>query len=741
MPLPPPASTISDTPKALATPVPQIHPVLPLRAWSLAADGRAVLVLDAKQRLFRLAPQSLAVEQVSGPLFPVAAGGPTHLVDAGAYVIVGNESLTRTLVLDRQDFREVAQWDRAGPLAADPGQHVFMASERGLWAYDVEDPARPPVVVTEAAPLGLGSVPVALAADPAGRQLYVTYHNVDASPPHQREAYHVYNLDAPAQTRMFERQLGELARPAFAVKAGRTVSVLNAKNGFLGSRLLIYEGLNSQAQTSPAPLDGVAVTDTGAKRIYLLRERGLWVLDGTNLALLGVLPFAGEPPRDLALSTDGTTLYLFGDGWLSAKPTSELETLGIRPLPGPFPPAWTYPELADFFRARLFRSPTWESDGTAFVLVGGYGEMYRTTDRGVTWQLLPALSYPEFRSVAQLSLSPDYSNDHTLTAHPAMMRSTDGGDSWQPFAPRIAFVSERDGNREIYTADQDGGNVCRLTTDPGTDENPAWSPAWTRLAFQSNRDGAWRIYTTRADCGQASPAGSSVPLGVPTPQATGDDLLPAWSPDGRLIAFVSTRDSNPELYVSPYRPGKANARPLAGQALRLTYDPAGDWRPAWEPDNLGLVFTSGRSGRNGIYRLSWPGWEIPAGYVPPLEPLVVGPEDNRDPAVDRDGMLAFLSDRDGIPRVYALDTYPDAQPHPVSQDRQAEGHPAWVDDADLTVLVTLVREGITGVYRASYAGGHEPVAVSEAFNEQPAWGPPLWRPDAKTSSEVLTKLR
>jgi len=79
-------------------------------------------------------------------------------------------------------------------------------------------------------------------------------------------------------------------------------------------------------------------------------------------------------------------------------------------------------------------------------------------------------------------------------------RSTDSGKTWTPRTPRLAFVSERTGNREIYTANEQGNNLQRVTGNPAADENPAWSPAWTRLAFQSNRSGNWDIFSLKAEC-------------------------------------------------------------------------------------------------------------------------------------------------------------------------------------------------------------------------------------------------
>ncbi len=54
---------------------------------------------------------------------------------------------------------------------------------------------------------------------------------------------------------------------------------------------------------------------------------------------------------------------------------------------------------------------------------------------------------------------------------------------------KIAFFSDRDGNREIYLMDEDGSNQVNLTNNPAEDFRPIWSADGTRIAFVSNRDG------------------------------------------------------------------------------------------------------------------------------------------------------------------------------------------------------------------------------------------------------------
>jgi hypothetical protein len=78
-----------------------------------------------------------------------------------------------------------------------------------------------------------------------------------------------------------------------------------------------------------------------------------------------------------------------------------------------------------------------------------------------------------------------------------------GGSETNPEASadgrRIAFMSNKDGNWEIYVARADGSKVQRITRDPGNDGLPAWSPDGRYLAFVSDRDGTWAVWVVRAD--------------------------------------------------------------------------------------------------------------------------------------------------------------------------------------------------------------------------------------------------
>ena len=63
---------------------------------------------------------------------------------------------------------------------------------------------------------------------------------------------------------------------------------------------------------------------------------------------------------------------------------------------------------------------------------------------------------------------------------------------------RIAFVSERDGNSEIYLMDANGNGLTNLTNNPANDHSPTWSPDGQQIAFVSNRNGVSAASTINA---------------------------------------------------------------------------------------------------------------------------------------------------------------------------------------------------------------------------------------------------
>ena len=104
---------------------------------------------------------------------------------------------------------------------------------------------------------------------------------------------------------------------------------------------------------------------------------------------------------------------------------------------------------------------------------------------------------------------------------------------------RIAFVSSRDGNAEIYVMNADGTGTTRVTNDPQSDGRPSLMPDGQSLVFHSSRTaGKQQIWAVNVD-------------GAGLTQLTRDSVnsSPAMSPDGQTIAYVSTRNKDGDIWL------------------------------------------------------------------------------------------------------------------------------------------------------------------------------------------------
>src|SRR6266581_2909112 len=122
---------------------------------------------------------------------------------------------------------------------------------------------------------------------------------------------------------------------------------------------------------------------------------------------------------------------------------------------------------------------------------------------------------------------------------PATDTASASDPAFSPDGSRIAFVSQRDGNAEIYVMNADGTGTTRVSNDPQSDGRPSFMPDGQSLVFHSSRTaGKLQIWAVNVD-------------GTALTQLTRDSVnsSPAVSPDGQIIAYVSTRNKDGDIWL------------------------------------------------------------------------------------------------------------------------------------------------------------------------------------------------
>ncbi|MFN2442934.1 MAG: hypothetical protein ABR517_09640 [Thermoanaerobaculia bacterium] len=278
----------------------------------------------------------------------------------------------------------------------------------------------------------------------------------------------------------------------------------------------------------------------------------------------------------------------------------------------------------------------------------------------------------------------------------------------------IAFVSEQDGNSEIYVVNVDGTGLQRLTDHPGRDLSPAWSPDGTRIAFASNRAGESDIYVMDAD-------GSNLVLR--TDPGNSDD--PAWSADGKSIVFSSLRDGQWGLYVMSVDGDWRNP-------ARVGFERGWNGHPAWSPDGKRIAFVSDWQYFDGAYDVYVMNADGSA-----ITPLFEGPFSGAEsfyfqPSWSPDGGKIAV-----VVCGYAWDTcYPGSSIAVANADGselktlvQTGGYasPTWSPDSSMIAFSTQACPACVGELRWVSADGTRS-GVIFSNGHDPAWRPALTPP-------------
>lgn len=259
---------------------------------------------------------------------------------------------------------------------------------------------------------------------------------------------------------------------------------------------------------------------------------------------------------------------------------------------------------------------------------------------------------------------------------------------------RIAFMSSRDGNFEIYSMNSDGSDLTRLTNHSAYDQFPRLSPRGDKIAFTSNRDGNEEVYVMNAD--------GSNPIRLTN--HPGGDGGAEWSSDGGRIAFHSQRDGNYEIYVM-------NAD--GSNVTRLTNHPLNDVHPTWSPDGSRIAFGCIRDGTDGdICVMNADGTNVRV--------LTNTPGNDGYPDWSPDGSRIVFQGYISADQVHVMNADGSNQAQLTSSG--VSGAPVWSPDGSRIAFYSL-RDGNEEIYVMNANGSNQSRLTNNgAIDSWPSWG-------------------
>ncbi len=348
-----------------------------------------------------------------------------------------------------------------------------------------------------------------------------------------------------------------------------------------------------------------------------------------------------------------------------------------------------------------------------------------------------------------------------VTAQPGLEDSP----SISPDGQWVVYAGEGESDRDIYLRALGGERSIDLTAGtPGDDYAPAFSPDGERIAFRSTRGGGGLFVMRRtgeavrrvADVGESpawSPDGRALayvlayvdffPLNLEDEKRglwtldleTGkrrelvstDAVLPSWSPDGRWIAYTGRSDGKAHLWVVSAE---------GGTPARLVGDGGNDWGGAWSPDGRFFYFSSDRGGSMNLWRVPVDAGKGRARAAP--EPLPTPSALAAHPSVSADGTRVVFASaliRQNVERA-ALDPAADTLLQPFSLTTGSREWSSPDPSPDGSLIAFYSRDLPEGDL---YVVGRDGTGLRELTGDSALDRLPRWSPDGTRLAYASTR--